>query len=605
MAVDLTIIVADIGNVIAQYDQIKVLKGRSTGGPFFEVTSAAETGATLTGTNAAPFTNIVGLTLIIRTKTGSDQTVTFSSGTSISDVITDCTAAFTEVTASDAGGGELKLDTDGLGTDEILVIVGGTALNELGFTQDDYDVGEAARIDLVANQTTYLLKDPYGQVGVDIYITRFYNSGTFAESTDSKPEVGDRIIIYPEHLADSRAPRGLTLLRGDTHTFTQNFFADNTKTQPLIPKDPANYPSYTIIDIDGQIIATGIATIDGSAGYYKFDFTVPLDAAISNDDRRWQVRWYILTTTNRQIEVTQEFDVRDAEVSVATTAGEEFEHKLFFLAGETNVLRVVRLSRPYSIDLKFKKVGEDTWIRENIVYPYAAVPDTYEITEELYGETFIYAYNIPAQISAEDTFEEDQQYTALWSFRETATSEYERIFQVIDVPPMRVWPLMQSLRQVIDKQAADRGKVQGYRDSDLYEYIEQGQNIVNAWHPYTAWTLNGWPIPLMSHLMLASAVYALNAQHLLETNLQFSFGGQTVTLDYDHTGNLDSAISRMWDWLNTTLPPAKTAILRRSSATGVAGVRPLRVAAAYSYVYRMESYLATDLPTFLTTMGLL
>jgi hypothetical protein len=607
MALDLTIIVVDIGNVIAQYDQIKVLKGRSKSGPFTEITAADETEAALTGTEAGPFANIVGLTLIIRTKTGTDQTVTFfTTGTSIANVITDCNNAFEEVTASNSGSDELVLSTDGVGTDEILLIVGGTALAELGFVQDDYDVGEAARVALVANQTAYLLKDPYGQVGLDFYITRFYNSGTQAESTDSLPEQGDRIVIYPEKYSDSEAPRGLTLLRGETHTFNHAFFADSTRNQPLVPKDPANYPSVEIVDVDGQIVATAVAELDGSAGYYKYNFTVPVDAAISEDDRRWQARWYMLTTTNRQVEAVVEFDVRDVDVSIRTTAGEQYEHKLMFMGGVENQLSMVRLSRPYSVEVKIGLASSDTWVREGIVYPFVSDPDTYELVEAQHGETYIYSYDVPAQISSVDVFEAGTVYTVLWTFRETATSAYERLFQTVTVPPRLMFSMMQSLRQVIDKQAADRAKLQAYRDSDLYEYILQGQNIINAWHPYTTWTISGWPAPLGSHLMLASALYGLNAQHLLETNLQFGFGGQTVTLDYDHTGNLDSAIGRMWSWLEATVPPAKSAVVRRTAATGIVGVRPLRLDRLQDYVMKARpSYYGNSIPEILTTFGLL
>jgi hypothetical protein len=69
-----------------------------------------------------------------------------------------------------------------------------------------------------------------------------------------------------------------------------------------------------------------------------------------------------------------------------------------------------------------------------------------------------------------------------------------------------------------------------------------------------------------------SALWALRSQHLLENDLAFSFSGLSTTLDYDRTGNLDSAITGLMDFINNGLSKAKTALARSATVGGVGSV---------------------------------
>jgi hypothetical protein len=55
------------------------------------------------------------------------------------------------------------------------------------------------------------------------------------------------------------------------------------------------------------------------------------------------------------------------------------------------------------------------------------------------------------------------------------------------------------------------------------------------------------------------------------------------------TGTLDSAISRLVEWLNTHLTPAKLTLYRRASAVGAIGVRPARIVGPNARTYKMDS----------------
>ena len=104
---------------------------------------------------------------------------------------------------------------------------------------------------------------------------------------------------------------------------------------------------------------------------------------------------------------------------------------------------------------------------------------------------------------------------------------------------------------------------------------------------------------------MAGQLWGLNAQFLLETDLQFNFSGQTVTLDYDHTGNIDTAISRATDFIREGLGPAKTAIYRRQAGVGTVAGRPYRYSGLHNFVYPISRMSSTDFMTLLTNYGLL
>jgi len=69
--------------------------------------------------------------------------------------------------------------------------------------------------------------------------------------------------------------------------------------------------------------------------------------------------------------------------------------------------------------------------------------------------------------------------------------------------------------------------------------------------------------------------------------------GQTSTLDYDRTGNIDSALARMIEYLNEHLTKLKTA-MGRSANLGTVGVRPYRIGSYQNIVRRVNVMFPGD-----------
>ena len=147
------------------------------------------------------------------------------------------------------------------------------------------------------------------------------------------------------------------------------------------------------------------------------------------------------------------------------------------------------------------------------------------------------------------------------------------------------------LRMLIDKFQKTAGKVQAYEDSDLMEYLKKGQEWINAFNPVTCWDRsNGSPLWVVTQFwIMAAAWYGLTAQHLLEVDLSFSFSGLTTTLDMDRTGGIESAIARMYDYMDNQFKPLKMRIFRRTRGMGHTGVRAFGAYQHYNnYVYKVH-----------------
>lgn len=599
--ITLKIAVPNISVVIAAYNVIRVFRSSSTrDGPFVELTNTTAQPASMTGTVAGPFTSLNGKTLILRVHTNTgprpDLSVTFTDPdpVSIGQVVTAINTAMAGVVlAVDNGSSQLKISTVYTGMNAVLEVVGGTAIADLGLGLYQRDTGEDPFLPLVATDNVYEFYDPQGN---DVYWYRwqFYNTGTLASSALSEAVQPQAARIDPvRRIEDFRATRGLTLVRSREHTFRMEFWENQAQQIPLVPLDAGRYPAYTIYDPTGLAVQTGVASIDGAAPHYKVLFTPGLDATLTNDDRRWRIDWFFVTDTNRPVQTSEIFDMRDVDV----TESEIVEYKTLALEGATKRLHIATQKRPVSISMQLENANDTT----NVILPLPAVfppsgPNP-SLTELQDGDRYVYYYDVPP--NNPPTFEgmvagsNGNTYQAIWTILETPISEEQHEFQILEVPPRSALQYFPGLRMVVDKFQKNRRAIQAYQDSDVFEYLKRGLQLVNSTNPvHLSWTMTGVPSSIQPYWLLAATVWGLNAQHLLETDLQFSHSGQTVTLDYDRTAGIDAGISRALDLLGggsangaLGLPAAKMQLYRKNSPVGSFAGRPTRRTGINNWVF--------------------
>ena len=248
--IKLKIFVGNLTNVMGLFDRIQVHRSETgEGGPYTEITAAADAAATILGTVAAPFT-LNTKTLKLKIDEGSEQTITFATADPINvdDTVDFLNGELVDVVASEEVGA-VRLTSNTLGTGSVIEITGGTALADLGFVLDDRDNGEDERILLVAGQADYEYDDKSGDADF-FYQTRYYNTGTAAVSSFSDPIQGDigsiigasflikgvldlatlsgapvadrRISFHPVYVSSALVVDDVGVVRGDIEVYTDS-----------------------------------------------------------------------------------------------------------------------------------------------------------------------------------------------------------------------------------------------------------------------------------------------------------------------------------------------------------------------------------------------
>jgi hypothetical protein len=415
--------------------------------------------------------------------------------------------------------------------------------------------------------------------------------------------------------SSQQTPRIFT--RGEETQFRVEFFADVAKTTPLVPIDPS-YPSYTIYDPTGIAIQTGTGTLV-QAGEYRLNFLVPKDAPLSYfhqapqrygdegqgapltaNDARYRIEWQMVTNANRQVNLVEEFDIRD----VAVTQSLNRELKYLVMAGRPFRPTYRTPVLPFKTEMSLFVRGNDQnpLICELLDFtaPLSGGQPTGNLKYAKDGDSYVLYFDVPAGTTQANT-----AYMILWTVQETEFSIPQTHFDITTSISVNVLPLMTSLRMLIDKFQKRLGRLQSYEDSDLLEYLAQGARTVNLSYPTTGYPLESMPDGLQSLVLLAAGWWGLKAQALLEADLSFNFSGQSVTLSVDRAGAIDSAASSMMEMFNGQIGPAKMAYVRNERGMGTVAGRAYSYRRMHNYVFRISSIGSDNLLQTLTKIGLL
>lgn len=362
-------------------------------------------------------------------------------------------------------------------------------------------------------------------------------------------EAGPSTGHAPQHHV--RTGRGVEL------RLEEAFFEDEAQQVPIVPVDTKTYPAVSIFTPGGLEITSGVAK-PIKPGLWSFSYFVPADAELSTDTSKWKARWVIYSATGRLADRETYFDVVD--LAAPTPQERSFLHLCFEGTAERIILR--RDHKPYSLTLKLIQYpGTD-----GTSLATASLAD-HTIEEDTVDQTHAFVYTTPPLSHGE--------YLVVWELRENRLSAPEQIVQKIVVPPMNFWFLEPGLRELIDRLMKKANRLGSYSTSTLYEYLVRGVDILNSYMPVTNFTLATFPIDGgTEHFLLeAAGAWALQAQSILTTEVDFAFQGQTVPIAVDRNAGYAAAFERMMADLNNRWPTTKLHLYRRSNPMGVLGVR--------------------------------
>ena len=373
--------------------------------------------------------------------------------------------------------------------------------------------------------------------------------------------------------------------------FETEFFEDApANTTPAVPANAAMYPAYAIVDPNGMTVNKGVGVPGSAPGRWQTRWNIGNSEPLSTLSNKWRIIWNMVTAAGHQLQRTDVFDVIDLRTPDTLEDLRETGYLAYAGQGQRVALRLPR--RPQELTVTaYPQVGLASPVPSDTASFTGSLADG---TVNEYQEQNLYTYTFNTPKFVQPTYPYGD-YQIVWNVQQTLTSPNETIVQQLSVPPPVFWPLAKSLRTLIDKLQKKAGTVHDYADSDIYEYFKMGVGIVNGVTPQTNWDLASFPYsPMMTRFLVeGAALWALQAQHLLAVELQFSFSGQTVTLDMDHTGGYSEVVQRLLDDLNgegkASLAAVKTGLTRNSQAIAHVANRQMGRRELYQPVYKTWS----------------
>ncbi len=375
--------------------------------------------------------------------------------------------------------------------------------------------------------------------------------------------------------------------RGMGVTFEVDFFEDApTNTVVAVPSNPSAYPAFAIVDPSGVTVSTGVGTAGSAPGRWQTTYNIPSTAPLSTQTNKWRVVWNMLTGTARQLQQTVPFDV--IELRTPNTLEDLRSHAYLVYAGNPETL-VLRLPfRPQTLSVQAFSAQSLTSPVPNSTASFSGSLAASTVTEIQEQNLYSYIFETPALTGY-------GEYQIVWNYKATLTSPSETVVQKLFVPPPVFWSLAPSLKTLIDKLQKKYGTIQSYPDADLYEYFLRGLGMLNGVTPVTNWSLVTFPYASMTtrFLIEGAALWAIKAQHMVAVELAFSFSGQLVTLDVDHTSGYSEIIDKLTDDLfgdgKGSFPATKVGLMRSINPIAHVGNRLMGRYTYNQYTYKVDT----------------
>jgi len=305
----------------------------------------------------------------------------------------------------------------------------------------------------------------------------------------------------------------------------------STNYNIYFPESNGSNPSFTIATPDGSVFLSGTGTpVANMTDWYTITTTIPVSAPASDPDNQWSITW-----VHGTIQKVVYFDVTDPELA----DDEIYQRELTKLgiAGSDYSARMIVSGSPTDALLDFYNSSGI------LIKGISVVIETHRLGSQL-------SASIPL------TYMLEGEYTLVW------TTDVIDYFQRLLVVSPTTLPVIQKVRFIIDRIIKRLDEPQSYTDADVYAGIYGGLDVINGWSPVTNYSMNSLPDSLKPFLPIAGSWYMLNSQFMLEADLAFSYSGQTVTLDYDRSGPIESEIGRLWEFMSENLGKAKRSVLR-------------------------------------------
>lgn len=331
-----------------------------------------------------------------------------------------------------------------------------------------------------------------------------------------------------------------------TEVQASTVFKDETSRIVNTTIDPNKYPSYSVVDPQGDAVLEGIATYNAAVQRYEVSFLIPQSVPVSCHDKPWTLNWQLKDITGRLYTVSERFTVTVPNFSESEV---------------TEIQRITFPFTPFSISFPLNVPPDSI---ETTLYDYSTNP-IHKINLECKG--FMNGFHIYQGTIPPNNLTAGAKYMLVTRIVINGTDNYHHTkLHVID---MNMAAKISDVRVMLDRTLKQSNLHISYRDSDLAWGIEQGLNRVNLVPPLTQWDYSYFytsNIFMTQALIYSSCYEILMSQLLAEADNSFEYSGQAVTLSSDRTGAIESALGRFGDWLDNKLPQIKAQEVRSQSS---------------------------------------
>lgn len=349
---------------------------------------------------------------------------------------------------------------------------------------------------------------------------------------------------------------------------TAHAFFSDSKGNPLTPINPSMYPNFQVIDPMQDLVYASVGTFNDNTKDYEATFTIPETAILSKDTGSYSLVWIFVDENKKEHIYKEFFDVVHPSYDI-TEAKEQ--QKL--------VLPITSIEMSLPLPRRVMNVNLKIFDTSNAEI-FSAIPEQMG----LYSDYYVYSTTIP-----EGIFKSGNDYMAVWLMSDNGNT---CVFtQVIHCASMWDMQKISDLRMYLDKVAKAVDTYQGYRDSDLYFYLQQGMEYINGIKIPTTWTATdyqtNYKLGGMNYWILEAAKWcALRAQYLAEGDSSFDFSGQPVQLSVDRSGYIESELGRIQAGLENQLPAIKAQIVKNMKPIGHLNLTWPTTCYRYPYLFR-------------------
>ena len=369
-------------------------------------------------------------------------------------------------------------------------------------------------------------------------------------------------------------------VRGSDINFEVSFV--DLSGDPLVPVD-TSYPMVEILDPNGISIASGTG-IQSQSVAGSWSWTWPSGAG-SSLEPGWGVKWTMADANLQSYQQQWGFELYD---QIENPLGVDQDGSYLTMIGKEERVIYKTDVQPLTLVLEIR----------NFLNAPLYTKEKENLTEVFADGYWNYYWDTPKFTNA-------GSYLVVWSERKTTLSSESHSTQMIRIPPDTIWYVLPYFRKLIDKLNKAQTTPLSYTDSELYQYLEQGCNLLNGVYPLTTWDVGSIPSMVWSYWILAAGIWALNSRQLLEIEITHNFTGQSVSLDYTKVSELSEVMSRWETMLFERFPSMKLSLSRTSNGVGAVGVRPYRLG-VNSRVFRVATNgkALENWPAVLSNLGL-